>query len=360
MRYHSTKNHSKQRSPTVFKETFTAGRRQVLKSTGLAAIRFASAVFGMGAVLASSAASAQTYPTKPVTLVVGFAAGGPTDIVARSLAQSMTKTLGQAVAVDNKPGAGATIAGNLVAKAKPDGYTLFIHHNGMATAPALYRKLPFNPLTDYEYIGQAVDVPMTLIGRQDLPVKNFEELVAWIKANKAKVNLANAGLGAVSHLCGTLFQQTLATDLTTVPFNGTAPALTALMGGHVDVLCDQTTQTIPHINAGKVKLFGVTTKSRIGALPNTPSLHEQGLKDFEVVVWHGVYAPKGTPKPVIDTLTAALQTALKDPEVMKRMKDLGAEITPVSKQTPDGLRTHLGAEIEKWGKVIRAAGQYAD
>ena len=357
MRYHSTKNHSKQRSPTVFKETFTAGRRQVLKSTGLAAISFASAVFGM---LASSAASAQTYPTKPVTLVVGFAAGGPTDIVARSLAQSMTKTLGQAVAVDNKPGAGATIAGNLVAKAKPDGYTLFIHHNGMATAPALYRKLPFNPLTDYEYIGQAVDVPMTLIGRQDLPVKNFEELVAWIKANKAKVNLANAGLGAVSHLCGTLFQQTLATDLTTVPFNGTAPALTALMGGHVDVLCDQTTQTIPHINAGKVKLFGVTTKSRIGALPNTPSLHEQGLKDFEVVVWHGVYAPKGTPKPVIDTLTAALQTALKDPEVMKRMKDLGAEITPVSKQTPDGLRTHLGAEIEKWGKVIRAAGQYAD
>jgi tripartite-type tricarboxylate transporter receptor subunit TctC len=360
MRYHSTKNHSKQRSPTVFKETFTAGRRQVLKSTGLAAISFASAVFGMGAMLASSAASAQTYPTKPVTLVVGFAAGGPTDIVARSLAQSMTKTLGQAVAVDNKPGAGATIAGNLVAKAKPDGYTLFIHHNGMATAPALYRKLPFNPLTDYEYIGQAVDVPMTLIGRQDLPVKNFEELVAWIKANKAKVNLANAGLGAVSHLCGTLFQQTLATDLTTVPFNGTAPALTALMGGHVDVLCDQTTQTIPHINAGKVKLFGVTTKSRIGALPNTPSLHEQGLKDFEVVVWHGVYAPKGTPKPVIETLTAALQTALKDPEVMKRMKDLGAEITPVSKQTPDGLRTHLGAEIEKWGKVIRAAGQYAD
>lgn len=357
MRYHSTKNHSKQRSPTVLKETFTAGRRQVLKSTGIAAISFASAVFGM---LASSAASAQTYPTKPVTLVVGFAAGGPTDIVARSLAQSMTKTLGQAVAVDNKPGAGATIAGNLVAKAKPDGYTLFIHHNGMATAPALYRKLPFNPLTDYEYIGQAVDVPMTLIGRQDLPVKNFEELVAWIKANKAKVNLANAGLGAVSHLCGTLFQQTLATDLTTVPFNGTAPALTALMGGHVDVLCDQTTQTIPHINAGKVKLFGVTTKSRIGALPNTPSLHEQGLKDFEVVVWHGVYAPKGTPKPVIDTLTAALQTALKDPEVMKRMKDLGAEITPVSKQTPDGLRTHLGAEIEKWGKVIRAAGQYAD
>ena len=344
----------------MLKQKFLAVRRQTLKAASTASISFASAVFGLGASLASTAAMAQAYPTKPVTLVVGFAAGGPTDIVARSLAQSMTKTLGQAVAVDNKPGAGATIAGNIVAKAKPDGYTLFIHHNGMATAPALYRKLPFNPLTDYEYIGQAVDVPMTLIGRQDLPVKNFDELVGWIKANKEKVNLANAGLGAVSHLCGTLFQQTIATDLTTVPFNGTAPALTALMGGHVDVLCDQTTQTIPHISAGKVKLFGVTTKSRISALPNTPSLHEQGLKDFEVVVWHGVYAPKGTPKPVIDSLTAALQAALKDPEVMKRMKDLGAEITPVSKQTPEGLRTHLSAEIEKWGKVIRAAGQYAD
>jgi len=344
----------------VFKETFTAGRRQVLKSTGLAAISFASAVFCMGAMLASSAASAQTYPTKPVTLVVGFAAGGPTDIVARSLAQSMTKTLGQAVAVDNKPGAGATIAGNLVAKAKPDGYTLFIHHNGMATAPALYRKLPFNPLTDYEYIGQAVDVPMTLIGRQDLPVKNFEELVAWIKANKAKVNLANAGLGAVSHLCGTLFQQTLATDLTTVPFNGTAPALTALMGGHVDVLCDQTTQTIPHINAGKVKLFGVTTKSRIGALPNTPSLHEQGLKDFEVVVWHGVYAPKKTPKPVVDALVSTMQAALRDPDLIKNLAMLGTEPVPQNLATPAALQSHLKAEIAKWGPVIKKAGVYAD
>ncbi|NCZ47622.1 MAG: tripartite tricarboxylate transporter substrate binding protein BugD, partial [Betaproteobacteria bacterium] len=262
-------------------------RRQALKAALSKGLSFGSLVLASGAFLASPAVQAQAYPSKPITLIVGFAAGGPTDIVARSLAQSMSKTLGQAVAVENKPGAGATIAGNMVAKAKSDGYTLLIHHNGMATAPALYRKLPFNPLTDYEYIGQAVDVPMTLIARNDLPANNLNELVSWVKANKEKVNLANAGLGAVSHLCGTLFQQTLATDLTTVPFPGTAPALTALLGGHVDVLCDQTTQTIPHINAGKVKLFGVTTKSRIGALPNTPSLHEQGLKDFEVVVWHG-------------------------------------------------------------------------
>ena len=344
----------------MLKLSFKPARRQAVRASVTGSLKLVSAALACAGLLASATVAAQSFPTKPISLLVGFAAGGPTDIVARSLAQSMSKTLGQPVAVENKPGAGATIAGNLVAKAKPDGYTLFIHHNGMATAPALYRKLPFNPLTDYEYVGQAVDVPMTLVGRQDLPVKNFEELVTWIKANKTKVNLANAGLGAVSHLCGTLFQQTLGTDLTTVPFNGTAPALTAMMGGHVDVLCDQTTQTIPQINAGKVKLFGVTTKSRINALPNTPSLHEQGLKDFEVVVWHGVYAPKGTPKPVIDSLTAALQAALKDPDVVKRMKDLGAEITPVSKQTPEGLRTHLTAEIDKWGKVIRAAGQFAD
>lgn len=332
------------------------GARMAASAAALASI----AAMGSLAALSPLPVQAQGYPTKPVTLVVGFAAGGPTDIVARSLAQSMSKTLGQVVNVDNRPGAGATIAGNLVAKAAPDGYMLFIHHNGMATAPALYRKLPFNPLNDFEYIGQAVDVPMTLIGRADLPANNLTELVAWIKANQQKVNLANAGLGAVSHLCGTLFQQTIATDLTTVPFPGTAPALTALLGGHVDVLCDQTTQTIPHINSGKVKLFGVTTRGRIGALPNTPSLHEQGLKDFEVVVWHGVYAPKGTPKPVLEKLTASLQAALKDPEVGRRMKDLGAEITPVSKQTPEGLRPHLASEIEKWGRVIRAAGQYAD
>lgn len=344
----------------MFKSSFKSARRRAVQFSVAKSVQLVSAMLACAGLLASSAVSAQSYPSKPISLLVGFAAGGPTDIVARSLAQSMSKTLGQPVAVENRPGAGATIAGNLVAKAKPDGYTLFIHHNGMATAPALYRKLPFNPLTDYEYVGQAVDVPMTLVGRPDLPVKNFEELVSWIKANKSKVNLANAGLGAVSHLCGTLFQQTLDTDLTTVPFNGTAPALTAMMGGHVDVLCDQTTQTIPQINAGKVKLFGVTTKSRISALPNTPSLHEQGLKDFEVVVWHGLYAPKGTPKPVIDSLTGALQAALKDPEVVKRMKDLGAEITPVSKQTPEGLRSHLAAEIDKWGKVIRAAGQFAD
>jgi len=303
---------------------------------------------------------AQAWPTKPVTLVVPFAAGGPTDVVARTLAASMTKTLGQTVVVENKLGAGGTVAAGAVAKSAPDGYTFFIHHNGMATSTALYRKLAYDPLKDFEFVSQAVDVPMTLLARKDFPANNFQELAAYVKANKDKINLANAGLGAVSQLCGMLFQRALGVQFTEVPFQGTAPAMNALLGGQVDILCDQTTQTIPQIKAGSVKFYGVTTKNRIKALPDAPTLHEQGLRDFEVVVWHGIYAPKGTPKPVIDRMNGAVRTALKDPEVMKRMADLGAEIVPDSKLTPEGLQTWLKAEIDKWGPIIKAGGKFAD
>src|SRR5262245_10496396 len=312
-----------------------------------------------GAML-GSIASSQGYPTKPITLIVPFAAGGPTDIVARTLGVAMSKSLGQTIVVENKLGAGGTIAANFVAKAPPDGYTIFIHHNGMATAPALYRKLPFNPLTDFEYVGQVLDVPMTLLARKDLPPKNFAELAAYVKANAKTLNLANAGLGAVSHLCGMLFQRALGVELTTVPFQGTAPALNALLGGQVDILCDQTTQTMSHIKAGNVKLYGVTTRERVSVLPDTPSLAEAGLKDFEVKVWHGIYAPKGTPKAALEKLNVALRAALKDPAVVTRMTELAADVVPESKQTPDGLRVWLQQEIEKWGPIIRAAGVFAD
>jgi tripartite-type tricarboxylate transporter receptor subunit TctC len=264
------------------------------------------------------------------------------------------------VIVENKLGAGGTIAANYVAKANPDGYTLFIHHNGMATAPALYRKLAYNPMTDFEFIGQVADVPMTMLGRKDFPADNLKGMIAYVKANKEKINLANAGLGAVSQLCGMLFMQSINTELTTVPFSGTAPAMTALLGGQVDILCDQTTQTIPQIKANKVKFYGVTTRERIKALPDAPTLDEQGLKGFEVLVWHGVYAPKGTPKEVLDKLNAGLRAALRDPEVGTRFADLGAQIVPESKQTPAALRDWLKAEIEKWGPVIRKAGAFAD
>ena len=310
--------------------------------------------------LAGADALAQGYPTRTVTLIVPFAAGGPTDVVARTLAQAMTKPLGQTVIVENKLGAGGTIAANYVAKANPDGYTIFIHHNGMATATALYRKLPYDPMTDFEYIGQVADVPMTLLGRKDLPADRLQDLVPYLKANAAKINLANAGLGAVSQLCGMLFMQAIGTEFTAVPFQGTAPAMTALLGGQVDILCDQTTQTIPQIKAGKVKFYGVTTKERIKALPDAPTLDEQGLKGFEVVVWHGVYAPKGTPKEAIDKLNAALRAALKDPMVAAKFAELGAQIVPETKQTPAALRDWLKAEIDKWGPIIRKAGTYAD
>lgn len=313
-----------------------------------------------GLAFAAAAHAQAAWPAKPVALVVPFAAGGPTDVVARTLAASMTKTLGQSVVVENKLGAGGTVAAGAVAKAPPDGYTFFIHHNGMATATALYRKLAYDPLSDFEYVSQAVDVPMTMLARKDFPAANMQEMVAYIKANKDKINVATAGLGAVSQLCGMLFQRAIGVQLTEVPFQGTAPAMNALLGGQVDVLCDQTTQTIPQIKAGNVKLYGVTTKNRIKSLPNAPTLAEQGLKDFEVVVWHGIYAPKGTPKPIIEKMNAAVRAALKDPDVVKRMDDLGAEIVPDSKLSPEGLQGWLKSEIDKWGPIIKAGGKFAD
>jgi len=313
-----------------------------------------------GLSLTLGSALAQTYPTRPVSLVVPFAAGGPTDIVARALATGMAGHLGQPVVVVNRPGAGGTLAAGYVARAEPNGYTFLIHHNGMATAPALHRRLPYNPLTDFEFVGQVVNVPMTLLGRRDLPPNTLPELISYVRANAGRINLANAGPGAVSHLCGMLFQSAVGVNLTTVPFAGTAPALTALLGGHVDLLCDQTTQTLPHIRAGAVKLYGVTTTQRIRALPDVPTLSEGGLRGFEVVVWHGVYAPRGTPAAVVQRFGDAMRAALREPAFASRMAELGAELVPVSEQTPEGLRNWLQSEINKWGPLIRAAGVFAD
>ena len=328
------------------------------------AVRFKhwlTAVAGAASLVATGAAVAQAaFPAKPVTVVVPFSAGGPTDVVARLIGVPMGKALGQTVIIDNALGAGGTIAAAKVARAAPDGYTIFLHHMGMSTAPALYRKLSFDPLKDFEYIGQVVDVPMTLLGRKDLPANNFKELQAYVKANGNKVTLANAGLGAVSHLCGLLFMSQMGVELTTVPYKGTGPAMNDLLGGQVDLLCDQTTQTVPFIKDGRIKIYGVTTHNRLASLPDVPTLDEQGLKGFEVKVWHGMYAPKGTPKEVIDKLNAALKTAMADPHVKQRLSELSSDIPSADKMTPEGLRTHLTAEIAKWGPVIKKAGIYAD
>jgi tripartite-type tricarboxylate transporter receptor subunit TctC len=312
------------------------------------------------ALLAIAPLQAQEYPNKVITVIVPFTAGGPTDAVARLLTLPMSKILGTQMIVENVGGAGGTIGANRVAKAAPDGYTLFLHHIGMSTAPSLYRKLPFNAINDFEPIGLINETPMTLVGKKDLPPKDLKELIAYLKANKDKVNLANAGLGAASHLCGMLFMSTIQTDLTTVPYNGTGPAMNDLLGGQVDIMCDQTTNTTTQIKAEKIKVYGVTTLKRMPSLPNVPTLDEAGLKGFEVSVWHGLYAPKGTPKAVIDKLTKALQAALKDTTLRQRFADLGADTVVENRATPEALRKHLKAEIDKWAPIITKAGVYAD
>jgi tripartite-type tricarboxylate transporter receptor subunit TctC len=310
--------------------------------------------------VALSSANAQDYPTKVITMVVPFAAGGPTDTVARLIAAPMGKTLKQQVIIENLGGAGGTIAANRVAKASPDGYTILIHHIGMSTAPALYRKLAYNPLTDFEHIGLINEVPMTLVAKKDFPAKDLRELIAYVKTNKDKVNYANAGLGAASHLCGMLFMSAIQTEVTTVPYSGTAPAMNDLLGGQVDFMCDQTTNTTSQIKAEKIKVYGVTTKKRVASLPNVPTMDEAGLKGFEVSIWHALYAPKGTPKPVIDKLMKALQDALKDSNVKQRFGELGTEPVAQDRATPEAHRALLKAETDRWGPIIKKAGVYAD
>ncbi|HYG43493.1 MAG TPA: tripartite tricarboxylate transporter substrate-binding protein [Bordetella sp.] len=304
----------------------------------------------------ASAAHAADYPTRPITLVVPFAAGGPTDVVARTLGSELSKELGQPIVVENRTGAGGTLAAAFVANAEPDGYTYLIHHNGMATATALYPNLKFDPLKSFAYVGEVVDVPMTLLGRKSLPPNNMAEFIQYAKSNADKINLANAGPGAVSQLCGSLLQQALGVKFTTIPYQGTGPAMAALLGEQVDVLCDQTTQTIPHIAAGNVKFYGVTTHDRISKLPDAPTLEEQGLKGFEVKVWHGIYAPAGTPAASVATFNKALQTALQSAAFTGKMADLGAEIVSKERQTPESLQKWVKSEIDKWTPVLKAEG----
>jgi len=316
-------------------------------------------VAGFASLLAAGMASAQ-YPTRNVNMIVPYAAGGPTDTVARVLGQAMGKPLGQTVIVENKPSAGGILGPEQVKNAKPDGYTILIHHIGMATTPALYRQLRYNPLTDFEYIGLVNEVPMTIIANEKVPAKDLKEFLAYIKANKDKVTYANAGIGAASHLCGMLFMSAIQTDLLTVPYKGTGPAMNDLLGGQVTFMCDQTTSTTSQIKGGKVKVYGITAAQRVASLPDVPTLQEQGLKGGDVAIWHGLYAPKGTPKPVLDKLVSSMQAALKEDDVRKRFTELGAVTYGPEKQTPAALQAHLKAEIEKWAPLIKKAGVYAD
>jgi tripartite-type tricarboxylate transporter receptor subunit TctC len=317
---------------------------------------FVAALLLLGAL----SAQAQQYPAKVITIIVPFAAGGPSDTIARLTAQTMGAALKATMIVENVPGAGGTIGAARLTQAKPDGYTLFIHHIGHATAPALYRKLSYDAIRDFDPVGLINDGAMTFVARKDFPAKDLKELLAYVAANKDKVNMANAGVGSASHLCGMLFMSAINTDLTTVPYKGTGPAMNDLLGGQVDFMCDQTTNTTSHIKAGKVKVYGVTTAKRIGSMPEVPTMNEAGLPNFTVTVWHAMYAPKGTPSVIVDQLAKALQVALKDPTLGQRFADLGSEPVSQERATPEALRAQLKSEIDKWGPIIKKAGIFAD
>ena len=302
------------------------------------------------------------YPDKPVTLVVPFAAGGPSDKIARDLAEALRKPLGQTIIVDNTAGAGGTVGAARVARAKADGYTLLVHHIGLATAPALYKKLPYDTLQDFEYLGLINEAPSVLIGRTTLAANNFAELRKWIADSDGRVNLANAGVGSASHLCGLMLQSALKSKMVAVPYKGTAPAMTDLIGGQVDLMCEQATNAVPQIDGKKVKVYGVSSKERLNlpSLAQAPTLAESGLTDFNVTVWHGVYAPRGTPPEVLARLNAAVRIALNDPDLIKRQEALGLRLVTDSRLTASGHKAYVQAEIARWAKVIKDSGETAE
>ncbi|APW38333.1 hypothetical protein RD110_14975 [Rhodoferax koreense] len=319
--------------------------------------------YGSALLLAALAAAARAeFPDKPVTLLVPFAAGGPSDKIARDLAEALRKPLGQTVIVDNTAGAGGTIGAARVARAVPDGYTLLVHHIGLATAPALYKKLSYRTLEDFEYLGLVNEAPSTLIGKPTLTANNFAELRQWIADNHGKVNLANAGVGSASHLCGLMLQSALKSNMTPVPYKGTAPAMTDLIGGQVDLMCEQATNATPQIEARKVKVFGVSSPQRmtLPLLAAVPTLSEAGLTGFNVTVWHGLYAPKGTPPAVLARLNAALRVALKDPELIKREEALGLTVVADERLAPAEHRKFVEAEMARWSKIIKDSGETAE
>jgi tripartite-type tricarboxylate transporter receptor subunit TctC len=309
---------------------------------------------------ALAAFAAQAFPDRPVTIVVPFAAGGPTDTVSRLVGEAMSRDLGQQVLIENVGGAGGTLGAGQVAAAEADGYKLLLHHIGMATSATLYRTLPYDPLTAFSPIGLVTEVPMTIVARKDFAPADMPALLAHVKAEADSVTMANAGIGAASHLCGMLFMSAIGTPLVTVPYKGTGPAMTDLLGGQVDLMCDQTTNTTKQIQAGEIKVYAVTSPARLAVLPDAPTATEAGLPGFVVGVWHGLYAPKGAPPAVVERLSRALQTALADPEVAARFAELGTAPVTAAEATPAALQAKLEGEIARWKPIITAAGVFAD
>lgn len=307
-----------------------------------------------------TSAYAEGYPDRSITMVVPFAAGGPTDTVSRLIAEKMSAELGQQIIVENVGGAGGTLGAGNVAAAEADGYTILLHHIGMATSATLYRNLAYKPLEAFEYVGLVTEVPMTIVARKDFEPTDMASMIAYVKENADTITMANAGIGAASHLCGMLFMQALEAPIVTVPYKGTGPAMTELLGGQVDMMCDQSTNTAEQIKGGTIKAYAVTSPVRLDIFPDLPTVAESGLPGVEVSIWHGIYAPKGTPAEATERLSAALQVALADPDIAVKFADLGTAPSSATDATPAALQARLETEIARWKPVIEAAGVYAD
>lgn len=304
----------------------------------------------------SGAPLAQQFPTKQISMLMPFAAGGPGDAIARIMAQGMSEHLKQQVIVENVGGAGGTIGTARVAAAPPDGYSILTTHIGQATNVALYPNSKYDAIKDFETIGLIGDVPMVIVGKKAFPADDFKSFVAYVKANKDMLTYAHAGIGSASHLCGLLFFSAIGAEVRQVPYRGTGPAMNDLIGGQVDFLCDQTVNTVPNSQAGTIKPFAVTTPKRLTTLPNVPTAQEMGLKGFDLSIWYGSYAPRGTPKAALDVLAAAHQAALKNTGVRDKLGAIGVVIATPERATPAALAAHLKAEIAKWGPIIKKAG----
>ncbi len=322
-------------------------RRNLL--TTVAAAALAAAPLG--------AMAQPAYPTKPITVIVPFAAGGPTDALARVLTARMGEALGQTMIVENVGGAGGTIGVNKAAKATPDGYTiLFTHMGTLAVNIALYKTLPYDSQKDLEPVGLGGTNPMVLVTKKDLPAKDFKEFEAYVKANQKKAQYGMAGIGAASHLGGLMLNSMMKVDVLEIPYKGTGPALNDLVSGQFDYMVDQAVNVLPQINAGTIKALGVSTLKRLPQLPNVPTIDESGLKGYEVTIWNGFFVAKNTPKNVIDTLNKALVTALGDEKVRARLTEQAVELPEPKDATPEALRAQLKASIDKWVPAIKAAG----
>ena len=315
----------------------------------------------VGAALAfGGPAAAQTFPSQQITMVIPFAPGGPTDVVGRMLAEVMARDLGQPVVVQNVGGGGGTIGVNRVVQARNDGHTILYTNIGLATQPTLYRRLSYNPLTDLEPFGLVTPTPMVISLWPNFPGQTLADFIAYARERRDGVNLANAGLGSASQLCGTLLQAALGINFTAVSFTGSGPVFPELMAGRIDVYCDQPTSSLPFVRDSRIRGVAIATTSRLAQAPEIPTASEAGLPGFEVSIWHGMYAPRGTPRPVIDRLNAALRVAIQDQAVVARMNGLASPPEPLSRVTPEAHRAHLEAEINRWRPILQAAGQFAD